>query len=106
MYYDLRTNLPKEIMAFPGYNFPKPEKDVCFITCHDVQDYLVAFAKDYDLIKLVEFNTIVKSVKRNPKYTNKEQAGDAKEWLVDGNGRKKIKTDYQETKKIENDFQN
>lgn len=42
-----RTNLPKEVMAFP--DFPFPEGDESFLHHSEVQKYLEDYAQHFDL---------------------------------------------------------
>ena len=49
-----RTNLPKEVMAFPGYPFP--ENLPSFIRHEDVLKYLEDYSQHYDLQKLIKVN--------------------------------------------------
>ncbi|XP_064640715.1 uncharacterized protein LOC135495757 isoform X2 [Lineus longissimus] len=60
MYRNLRTNLPKEVMAFPGYPFPKEWPS--FMTHQQVLQYLEDFAVHYKLKEHIEFDTIVEKV--------------------------------------------
>ena len=57
MYKDLRTNLPKEVMAFPDFPFPaSPES---FLHHTKVLGYLQAYAEHFQLEKFIRFNTKV-----------------------------------------------
>jgi hypothetical protein len=57
MYKNLRTNLPKEVMAFPDFPFPTyPES---FVHHTKVLAYLQAYAQHFQLNKYVQFNTKV-----------------------------------------------
>lgn len=57
MYKHLRTNLPKEVMAFPG--FPFPSNLPSFMVHEDVLQYLKDYAQHYDILKLIRFETRV-----------------------------------------------
>ena len=61
MYKSLRTNLPKEIMAF-NENNPFPDILPSFLTHKDVQDYLFNFAIRQNLVSNIEFSTSVDSI--------------------------------------------
>ena len=65
MYGSLRTNLPKEIMAFnPQSLFPA--SDHSFLTHTEVQAYLVNYAKQHELYQYIHFNcNVVKVYKDN-----------------------------------------
>ncbi|XP_045192813.2 uncharacterized protein LOC123549080 isoform X1 [Mercenaria mercenaria] len=60
MYKNLRTNLPKEVMAFPG--FPFPSNLPSFIRHEDVLQYLKDYSKYYNLQKSIKFDTKVERV--------------------------------------------
>ncbi|CAG0885434.1 unnamed protein product [Darwinula stevensoni] len=49
MYEHMRTNLPKEVMAFP--DFPFPEEDASFLHHTKVLEYLEGYAKHFNLYK-------------------------------------------------------
>ncbi|XP_013410775.1 flavin-containing monooxygenase FMO GS-OX4-like [Lingula anatina] len=61
MYRDLRTNLPKEVMAFPDFPFEKDGPS--FITHQAVRKYLEDYAEHFKLKPLIKFFTEVESVK-------------------------------------------
>ncbi|XP_071083368.1 uncharacterized protein [Haliotis cracherodii] len=60
MYKNLRTNLPKEIMAFP--DFPFDSSLPSFIHHTDVAEYLRRYAQHFDLYKFIKFKTLVEHV--------------------------------------------
>lgn len=65
MYNSLRTNLPKEIMAYNHENpFNIADTDRSYITHADVQNYLESFALKHSLHELISFNTEVTKVMR------------------------------------------
>ena len=64
MYESLKTNLPKEVMAFPDFPFPKTQHS--FLHHTEVKDYLSNYAKHFDLQKYIRLRTAVASVKRKP----------------------------------------
>ena len=57
----IRTNLPKEVMAFP--EFPFPEHLPSFMTSRNVAKYLKDYAKHFDLLKYVKLQREIISVK-------------------------------------------
>ncbi|XP_067937377.1 uncharacterized protein [Watersipora subatra] len=61
MYNQLRTNLPKEVMAFPGFPFSDKIYE-SFIGHKDVLDYLESFAQHYQLHKYIKFRHAVLEV--------------------------------------------
>jgi len=69
MYKNLRTNLPKEVMAFPDFPFPDIE-DTSFLHHSKVLEYLESYKKHFDLEKLIRFNTVVSKV--DPVLTEKK----------------------------------
>jgi len=60
MYLDLRTNLPKEVMAFP--DFPFKNADESFLHHSKVLEYLEDYCRHYDLYKNIKFNTKIVNV--------------------------------------------
>uniref|UniRef100_H2ZM09 Flavin-containing monooxygenase n=1 Tax=Ciona savignyi TaxID=51511 RepID=H2ZM09_CIOSA len=60
MYKNLRTNLPKQVMAFPDFPFDKELPS--FLKHSDVQEYLESYCKEFKLEKHIEFNTLVQNV--------------------------------------------
>ncbi|XP_030042805.1 flavin-containing monooxygenase FMO GS-OX-like 4 isoform X2 [Microcaecilia unicolor] len=61
MYRDLRTNLPKEIMAFPDHAFSSSLPS--FIHHQDVLRYLQSYAERFGILEYVKFHCLVESVK-------------------------------------------
>lgn len=66
MYASLRTNLPKEIMAFSPED-PFPPSDTSFLGHEEVLMYLESFADKYSLHKLIRFNTEVVNIDQSPR---------------------------------------
>lgn len=62
MYQNLKTNLPKEIMAFP--DFPFPSHLPSFIFHPDVAKYLADYAEFHQLHKYIKFHSYVKNIKK------------------------------------------
>ncbi|KAG9234406.1 flavin dependent monooxygenase-like protein [Amylocarpus encephaloides] len=58
MYEKLNTNIPKELMQFPGQAFPS--SSLLFPTRQDVQEYLVAYSQG--IRDLILFSTQVQSI--------------------------------------------
>ncbi|WAR13436.1 GSXL3-like protein [Mya arenaria] len=73
MYRNLKTNLPKEVMAFPG--FPFPQNLPSFVKHEDVLQYLTDYYQHYDLHKYLKLNTRVDLVEP-------VKAGTRTEWSV------------------------
>ncbi|BFZ19496.1 hypothetical protein BsWGS_22535 [Bradybaena similaris] len=67
MYEYLKTNLPKECMAFPDYPFPELPS---FITHEQVEKYLEDYAAHFNLLKYIKFQTIVTLVEPISDNTN------------------------------------
>nr|XP_033780956.1 dimethylaniline monooxygenase [N-oxide-forming] 5-like isoform X2 [Geotrypetes seraphini] len=61
MYRDLRTNLPKEIMAFPDHPFASSLPS--FIPHQDVLRYLQSYAERFGILEYVKLHSLVESVK-------------------------------------------
>lgn len=66
MYKNLRTNLPKEVMAFPDFPFSKDLPS--FMTHQDVRHYLEEYAAHFNLSQYIQFQTGVEYV--HPKTAN------------------------------------
>ncbi|ELU06178.1 hypothetical protein CAPTEDRAFT_212147 [Capitella teleta] len=60
MYANLRTNLPKEVMAFPDHPFPTGGSS--FISHVDVLDYLKSYSQHFNLEQFIKFSTSVENV--------------------------------------------
>ena len=63
MYKNLKTNLPKEVMAFPDFPFSKQEKS--FLHHSEVQEYLQQYCQHFSLEQFIMFNTMVSRVERS-----------------------------------------
>ena len=61
MYKSLKTNLPKEVMAFPDYPFPSNKGS--FLHHTEVSSYLKSYATDFGVNNFIRFNHAVKNVK-------------------------------------------
>ncbi|XP_006005513.1 senecionine N-oxygenase-like [Latimeria chalumnae] len=61
MYRDLRSNLPKEVMAFPG--FPFDSQLPSFVHHSKVKQYLDQYADHYGVREHIKFQTLVELVK-------------------------------------------
>ena len=60
MYKSLKTNLPKEVMAFP--DFPFPDETESFLHHTQVCAYLKNYAAHFELEKFIHLNSVVKHV--------------------------------------------
>ncbi|CAD5110826.1 DgyrCDS189 [Dimorphilus gyrociliatus] len=60
MYRNMKTNLPKEVMAFQDYPFPPHLSS--FLRHSDVASYLSDYAEFHQLKKYIKFHSFVKSV--------------------------------------------
>jgi len=56
MYKHLRTNLPKEVMAFP--DFPFDEKLPSYLPHTDMLDYLEKYAVHFNLLRFVKVDLL------------------------------------------------
>lgn len=61
MYRNLRTNLPKEVMAFP--DFPFPSEWPSFLTHQQVLQYLQSYTSHFGLYRYIHFNSFVQSIR-------------------------------------------
>ena len=75
MYRDLRTNLPARIMNFPDYQRMNAVEPCC-ATHQEVLNYLRNYARHFDLLKYIQFNTRVESVR----LESSPEGGDS--WIV------------------------
>ncbi|KAL8590520.1 hypothetical protein ACOMHN_010956 [Nucella lapillus] len=80
MYKNLKTNLPKEVMAFPDFDFNKSLPS--FVRHQDVLQYLKDYAANFNLLQHVQFNT--KLVRVEPVLCSKEDSvtGHGQKWQV------------------------
>lgn len=60
MYQGLKTNLPKEVMAFP--DFPFPDVEDSFLHHEEVYSYLRKYAVHFGLDKYIRYKTLVRHV--------------------------------------------
>ncbi|KIR57530.1 hypothetical protein I312_101660 [Cryptococcus bacillisporus CA1280] len=91
MYEGLRTNIPAPIMAFRGFEFP--EKTPLFPDRATVLKYLQDYAKAYDLLPYIRFNTHVERVYLTPTTHGSENG----RWTVEsvcGNSKSSEVFDY------------
>ncbi|XP_058169963.1 senecionine N-oxygenase-like [Anopheles ziemanni] len=61
MYEGLKTNLPKEIMGFPGYEMP--EQDASYVRSDEVLQFLQDYSDFYDVTERINFAHLVEEVK-------------------------------------------
>ncbi|CAK9875472.1 unnamed protein product [Sphagnum jensenii] len=63
MYASLRTNLPREVMSFIDFPFLTQGRDErCYPSHKEVALYLENFAKEFDLLHVIQFGTLVEHV--------------------------------------------
>ncbi|XP_076295413.1 uncharacterized protein LOC143216343 [Lasioglossum baleicum] len=72
MYRNLRTNLPARIMNFPDYTTMNAVEPCC-VTHQEVRTYLENYAKHFDLLKHIQFDTRVKSVRLDASWPGGEE---------------------------------
>ncbi len=63
MYRNLRTNLPKELMAFRELPWGGDGEEASYVTHKDVLEYLELYANKFDLQKCINFRSTVKHLK-------------------------------------------
>ncbi|KAL6255753.1 hypothetical protein P5V15_012996 [Pogonomyrmex californicus] len=61
MYKNLRTNIPKEIMALPDFPFQDSDGP-SFIHHTAIREYLLSYAKHFNLYPYIKLNTLVKHI--------------------------------------------
>mmetsp|Transcript_13688 Transcript_13688/g.34420 ORF Transcript_13688/g.34420 Transcript_13688/m.34420 type:complete len:527 (-) Transcript_13688:2331-3911(-) len=59
MYRGLRTNLPRELMAYREFPWGGDGKTMSFVTHKEVKDYLRRYAKAMDLEGLIQYESVV-----------------------------------------------
>ncbi|XP_006887483.1 PREDICTED: dimethylaniline monooxygenase [N-oxide-forming] 3 [Elephantulus edwardii] len=67
IYRSVFTNSSKEMMCFP--DFPYPDDFPNFMHNSKLQEYITAFAKEKNLLKYIQFKTLVSSVKKRPDFS-------------------------------------
>ncbi|KAL9185766.1 hypothetical protein ACHAXT_003543 [Thalassiosira profunda] len=63
MYRNLRTNLPKELMAFREFPWGGDGREASYVTHQTVQRYLEAYAKEFGLLESIKFGCKVDHLK-------------------------------------------
>lgn len=63
MYRNLRTNLPRELMAFKEFPWGGDGEGPSYVTHSQVQRYLEDYANKFDLIKCIQFGCVVTDLK-------------------------------------------
>jgi hypothetical protein len=71
MYRGLRTNLPKEVMAYREKPWTNNDVKESFVTHSDVADYLQAYEEDFDLSKYISYGSAVKQLTVLPESKSK-----------------------------------
>lgn len=61
MYEGLKTNLPKEIMGFPGYEMPR--QDASYVRSDEVLQFIRDYSDHYGVTKRIAFAHLVQEVK-------------------------------------------
>ncbi|XP_012513247.1 PREDICTED: dimethylaniline monooxygenase [N-oxide-forming] 3 isoform X1 [Propithecus coquereli] len=67
IYKSVFTNSSKEMMCFP--DFPYPDDFPNFMHNSKIQEYIIAFAKEKNLLKYIQFKTFVSSIKKCPDFS-------------------------------------
>ncbi len=62
VYRGLRTNLPREIMAYREFKWGGDGTTLSYVTHHEVKDYLKRYAETFQLEKLISFGCSVKQL--------------------------------------------
>jgi len=62
MYRGLRTNLPRELMAYREFPWGGDGETQSFVTHNDVKDYLTRYAKNFGVDGLIQHNSTVKQL--------------------------------------------
>ncbi|XP_035790603.1 flavin-containing monooxygenase FMO GS-OX-like 2 [Anopheles albimanus] len=64
MYQGLKTNLPKEIMGFPGYEMAP--QDASYVRADEVLSFIRDYTNHYGVTKYIRFEHLVEEVKPDP----------------------------------------
>lgn len=90
LYENLRTNLPRKLMAISDFPFDAEEGVSQFVSHELVQAYLEAFAEHFDLYPVIQFETPVESVRSVEQGRWRVQSSNGDEGIFDavivGNG--------------------
>lgn len=73
-YISNRTNLPKEIIAFPEFYFDPHLPS--FVSCSDIGQYLLEYVDQFQLMPHIQFNTVVVSILQNQTSYKSQVPGD------------------------------
>ena len=73
-YIRSRTNLPKEIIAFPDFYFDPHLPS--FVSYSDIGQYLLEYADQFQLMPHIQFNTVVISILHNEMSYKSQVPGD------------------------------
>lgn len=66
IYQSVFTNSSKEMMCFP--DFPYPDNYPNYMHHSKLQEYIQSFAKKKDLLRYIQFETLVSSIKKCPNF--------------------------------------
>jgi len=61
VYKNLKTNLPCSVMQFSDFPFPNNEPE-SYVSCKEMEEYLIAYAEKYQLFKYIVLNAKVDSI--------------------------------------------
>lgn len=61
MYEGLRSNQPRQIMEYPDFHFPT--EDQWYFSAKEVQNYLMAYAKQFAVDKVIQFKQQVVEIR-------------------------------------------
>ena len=73
MYRNLRTNLPKELMAYREFPWGGDGTEASYVTHKQVQQYLENYAKEFNLIDQIHFGCKVDQLKVLPNNNDEQQ---------------------------------
>ncbi|XP_058516951.1 flavin-containing monooxygenase 3 [Ochotona princeps] len=71
IYQSVFTNSSKEMMCFP--DFPYPDDFPNFMHNSKLQEYITAFAREKNLLKYIQFKTLVSSINKHPDFSKTGQ---------------------------------
>lgn len=67
IYQSVFTNSSKEMMCFP--DFPFPDDFPNFMHNSKLQEYITTFAREKNLLKYIQFKTLVSSINKHPDFS-------------------------------------
>lgn len=80
MYRGLRTNLPREIMAYREFPWGGDGTTMSYVTHADVKDYLCRYAKSMEIENLIQYRSVVKQLEIIQREDEEKKSGEGTTW--------------------------